>query len=228
MKKDIIIAENFYEDPYKVRNYALNELKNNHYLPYGSPDWYATKFKEWDECPFKSSESLIKNLEFLTGEEVDIEDWRRSRPPHGQDPGRNHEEPRKSPKWNCTFHIKPLTGQKLGDAVHNHVTDWWNSLGYNDWIGLIYLNPNAPIDSGLFLWENINKEKNYDWMTPKENWKLIDALGAVFNRLILCRSQAPHSGADGFSNIFEEGRLYQTFFFRTKNKKESNSTKINI
>ena len=228
MKKDVIIAENFYEDPYKVRDYALDELKNNHYLPYGSPLWYATKFKEWDQCPFKSSESLIKNLEFLTGEEVDIEDWKRSRPPHGQDPGRNHEEPRKSPKWNCTFHVKPLTGQKLGDCIHNHVTDWWNSIGYDDWVGLIYLNPDAPIDSGLFLWENLNKEKNYDWMTSKENWRLIDSLGAVFNRLILCRSQAPHSGADGFSNIFEEGRLYQTFFFRTKNKKQSASTKINI
>lgn len=228
MKKDIIIAENFYANPYKVRNYALNELKNNHYLPYGSPNWYASQFKEWDQCPFKSSENLIKNLEFLTQEKIDIEDWKRSRPPHGQDPGRNHEEPRKSPKWNCTFHVKPLTGQKLGDAIHNHVTDWWNSIGYDDWVGLIYLNPDAPIDSGLFLWENLNKEKNYDWMTPKENWRLIDSLGAVFNRLILCRSQAPHSGADGFSNIFEEGRLYQTFFFRTKNKKQSNSTKINI
>ena len=29
MQKDIIIVENFYQDPFKVRGYALNELKNN-------------------------------------------------------------------------------------------------------------------------------------------------------------------------------------------------------
>lgn len=230
MKKDIIIAENFYKDPYKVREYALHELSFDRYLPYGSEHWYANNFKEWHDCPFKSSESLIKNLEFLTGEELDRENWQRTRPkhPHDNDGKRNHEEPKKSPKWNCTFHIKPLTGQRLGDCVHNHVTDWWNSLEYNDWVGLIYLNPEAPIDSGLFLWENIDKKNNYDWMSNKENWKLIDSLGAVFNRLILCRAQKPHSGADGFSNVFEEGRLYQTFFFKTKNKLITTSTEVDL
>lgn len=230
MKKDIIIAENFYKDPYKVREYALHELLFDRYLPYGTKDWYANNFKEWYECPFKSSESLINNLEFLTGEELDRENWQRSRPnhPHDNDGKRNHEEPKKSPKWNCTFHIKPLTGQRLGDCVHNHVTDWWNSLEYNDWVGLIYLNPEAPIDSGLFLWENIDKKNNFDWMSKKENWKLIDSLGAVFNRLILCRAQKPHSGADGFSNVFEEGRLYQTFFFKTKNKRITTSTEVDL
>lgn len=228
MQKDIIIIDNFYSDPFKVREYALNELKNNYYLPYGSENWKASKFKEYNTCPFKSSEDLINKLEFVIEEKIDIEDWNRSRPPHGKDIGRNHIEPKKSPKWNCTFHFKPINNEQFGAHVHNHVTDHWNGLGHNDWVGLIYLNPDTPIDAGLFLWENIDKSKNFDWMTDKVNWKLIDSLGAVFNRLILVRSQCPHSGADGFSNDLEKGRLYQTFFFRTINKKHTESVKISL
>ena len=213
MKKDIIIVDNFYEDPLKVREYALKELRENHYLPYNQPSWFSTKFKNWNDCPFKSSESLISSLNAITSEEVDLEFWRKGYPEHGSPEDLIRDN--KSCKWNCTFHVKPLIGQKLGEGIHNHVTDVWNSVGDHGWVGLIYLNPNAPIDTGLHLWENKDKNKNYDWMTPGENWRIIDSLGAVFNRLILCRGERPHSGTDGFSDIIEEGRLYQTFFFKT-------------
>lgn len=236
MRKDVIIVENFYKDPYTVREYALNELENNHYLPYGSNTWRATKTKKWNECPFKSSKSLISGLNDITGEEIDLEKWKLDYPEHNsvedKKPSQNHPDSDgsflKSCKWNCTFHVKPKTNQKLGEGVHNHVTDIWNSVGEDGWVGLIYLNPTAPIDSGLFLWNNINNEKNYDWMTPPPNWQLIDSLGAVFNRLILCRGKHPHSGADGFSDLNEEGRLYQTFFFTTKKEYRKNFESVKI
>jgi len=235
MQKDIIIIENFYEDPIKVRDYALNELKNNSYLPYGlpegSPQWKATKTKKWNECPFKSSISLINNLENIINEKIDIEAWKLDYPQHGTQEDNLHSTKfRKSAKWNCAFHLKPVIGQKLGDGVHNHVTDTWNSVGENGWVGLIYLNPKAPKDTGLYLWENIDKNKNYNWMTSLDNWTLIDSLGSVFNRLILCRGKMPHSGSDGFANEDENGRLYQTFFFSTleQNTLQMEGTKISI
>lgn len=235
MQKDIIIVENFYEDPFKVREYALNELKNNSYLPYGltdgQPQWKATKTKKWNECPFKNSDYLIKNLEQIINEKIDIESWRLDYPEHGSLEDNLHATKfRKSAKWNCAFHLKPIINQKLGNGVHNHVTDIWNSVGKDGWVGLIYLNPNAPKDTGLFLWENIDRNKNYNWMTPSENWVLIDSIGSVFNRLILCRGNMPHSGSDGFNNEDENGRLYQTFFFKTlkETRLQMNSTKIFI
>jgi hypothetical protein len=32
MQKDIIICENFYAEPLKVRGYALDQLENNYYV----------------------------------------------------------------------------------------------------------------------------------------------------------------------------------------------------
>ena len=236
MIKDVIIIENFYKDPYKVREYALKQLSSDCYFPYGDNTWKATKTKKAKECPFKSSESLISRLNDITGEEIDLNIWNLDYPPHNskEDATPNQDHPRwegkiyKNAKWNCAFHLKPKTGQKLGQGVHNHVTDIWNCVGEDGWVGLIYLNPHAPNDSGLFLWENHDSSKNYDWMSPAENWKLIDSLGAAFNRLILCRGKKPHSGADGFSNLDEEGRLYQTFFFTTKNNSRKFFPQVDI
>ena len=64
-------------------------------------------------------------------------------------------------------------------------------------------------------WRNLDPRRNFDWMTPRENWQLIDDLGNVPNRLILARGSLPHSGAAGWGNALENGRFYQTFFFRT-------------
>ena len=59
--------------------------------------------------------------------------------------------------------------------------------GEEGWAGLLYLSPDAPLRGGLKLWRNVDPAHNYDWMTPKENWELIDDLGNVPNRLLLCR-----------------------------------------
>jgi hypothetical protein len=43
----------------------------------------------------------------------------------------------------------------------------------------------------------VRPEAQFDWMTPAENWQLVDSFGNVFNRLILVRGDVPHSRADG-------------------------------
>lgn len=234
-RRDIIVVDDFYADPMGVREYALRQLETNAYRPYGSPTWYSDRFKEWDECPFKSSESLLEKLETLTGETVDRAHWRTSYPldKASEDladtlSGQDLRDADRSCRWNCTFHMKPDTGQLPGEGVHNHVTDVWNCVGPLGWVGIVYLNPEAALDTGLMLWENVDPAHNYDWMTPAENWRLVDRLGAVFNRLILCRGKHPHSGANGFSDVVREGRLYQTFFFKTLTHVETEGVRIGV
>lgn len=225
MRTNIIVVDEFYADPESIRRYAL---KLDYYYPYESPEavesgqqratWMASRFRSAKDCPFKSSSQLISTLEDLTGETIDIEHWN-GEFPVSQDgkPSRLHtQKADRGCLWNCAFHCKPENGQRLGDGVHNHVTDTWNGVGIDGWAGLLYLNDDAPLDGGLKLWRNLDPRRNLDWMTPRENWELIDDLGNVPNRLILARGNLPHSGAAGWGDALDNGRLYQTFFFRTQ------------
>ena len=236
MRKAVVIAENFYDDPMAVRDYALRQ---RYYCPYEldtaieSPEaqfnWIASWFKPAQECPFKSSRALIQKLESITAEKIDIEHWNMDFPvTEGGKPAPECYEVEHSCFWNCCFHFKPDTGQPLGVGVHSHVQDGWNSVGETGWVGLVHLSPDAPLASGLRLWRNHDPERNFDWMTPKENWEMVDAFGNVFNRLILCRGDLPHSGASGWSNRMESGRLYQTFFFKVKDSPVTDGVAITL
>lgn len=236
MRKAVIIVENFYEDPGAVRAYALRQ---SYYYPYESNasvqsgqarvTWMASWFKPAQECPFKSSQSLIQKLESVTGEKIDMEHWNLSFPVTEEGKAAPHcNQMPHSCLWNCCFHFKPDIGQQVGAGVHNHVTDEWNSVGEMGWAGLIYLSPDAPLSAGLRLWRNRDPARNFEWMSPKEDWEMVDAFGNVFNRLILCRGDLPHSGASGWSNSMETGRLYQTFFFKVKDSASAESLRVPI
>jgi hypothetical protein len=222
-RRTIVVVEDFYRDPLAVRRYALAQ---DYYLPYERrvevqtgrlrATWWASKFRAADDCPFKSSQGLIAALEAAVGEKIDLEHWTAQFPVDAESkpivtPGK----PAPTCLWNCCFHVKPDNGQKLGQGIHNHVTDGWNSVGRQGWAGIIYLSPDAPLDGGLHLWRNVDSSRDFDWMTPAENWRLTDSFGNQFNRLTLVRGDVPHSGAGGWGDRLENGRMYQTFFFRT-------------
>jgi hypothetical protein len=222
-RRSIVVVEGFYRDANAVRDYALRQ---QYYTPYEDEEdvragrvratWWASSFRLPAECPFKSSEILINALERAVGERIDGEHWRAPFPlDSNSKPVRRAPVDGQTCVWNCCFHVKPDNGQQLGDGVHNHVTDSWNAVGTQGWAGIIYLSPVAPVEGGLKLWRNVEPARNYDWMTSAENWELVDSLGNVFNRLILVRGDVPHSGAAGWGERLEEGRMYQTFFFRT-------------
>lgn len=232
MRTDVIIVDNFYQDPLAVREYALSQ---EYYTPYEAPEtiastakqptWFASRFKTVEECPFKSSPDLTKTLEELVGETIDMDHWNSLFPlgPDGRPAGDAARYNSRGCLWNCCFHCKPDNGQRLGGGIHNHVTDIWNGVTPEGWAGLVYLNDDAPLNGGLHLWRNRDPEHQYDWMTPAQDWELIDSIGNVPNRLILARGSLPHSGAGGWGDSLETGRLYQTFFFRTLNPQRPRS-----
>lgn len=223
----IIVADNFYADLQRVRDHALAA---DYYYPYEAdasvaaglirPTWMSSRFKRANVCPFKSSQPLIELLEELTGETIDLDHWRGPFPsdPEGKPAPEHRLLADRTCVWNCCFHCKLESKQKLGEGVHNHVTDSWNTVGRDGWAGIIYLGApgDDPPSGGLKLWRNRNLAQRYDWMTPKEQWELVDDLGNVPNRLILCRGDIPHSGAAGWGEDLLSGRLFQTFFFKTE------------
>jgi hypothetical protein len=226
VRKSIVVVDSFYKHPDEVRRYALGRLSRMHYYPYqpraaveagrAPVTWISTMFLDAATCPFKSSDALLRTLDSVTGETVDRDHWRLPFPTDRE--GRPAEDreatERRSCLWNCTFHVKPKTGQARGNQVHNHVTDICNSVGRHGWAGIIYLQPEAPLPGGLQLWQNRDETHRFDWMTPPSDWVLQDSFANVYNRLILVRGDVPHSGSDGWGNTIETGRLFQTFFFK--------------
>lgn len=231
MQKDVIVIENFYDNPHLIRDYAINQLTNNYYDSYPRSNirmWNTSKWMPANECPFKSSKNLIEKLEFYTGEKIDIDQWNADFPidwPIYPDHIKRKEyeelaeQGKISCKWNCSFHLKLEVGaptQKT--SIHTHAGVLWDDVKDYGWAGIIYLNPNMKEDVGLYTWKN-KLGKDYRYMSSAEEWQREDIYAPVFNRLVLIRGKKPHSGADGYSNDPATGRLFQTLFFRIKNNK---------
>ena len=96
-----------------------------------------------------------------------------------------------------------------------------------NYAGIIYLTPDAPVESGTgfyqFMDGTMNEDesnlmKSYYTKYDKDmtKWKLVDKVGNVFNRLVLFDSSRYHTGIDFFGSDIYDSRLYQLFFFSTE------------
>lgn len=83
MTLDVIFSGVIYEAQVAVRRYAPDQLRFSGYLAYGSDNWVATAIMPWHQCPCRSSIALINAYLELTGEPVDLRDWRANYPEHG-------------------------------------------------------------------------------------------------------------------------------------------------
>ena len=227
MRRDVIIADDFYKDPDSIVDYA----KSLEYIyPYNrganASDrvlWRTSRYLPAEECPFKSSEAFIQRLEAITGEVIDRKAWKLDYPlePDGYPPPQNEipSAKRRSAWWNCCFQIKHHA-QEPGQGIHSHTDrDAWSAVGLDGWVGLIYLNKKPDLESGLTTWKNRNPQRQFAHMTSAKNWHQIDYFSNTYNRLILLRGAIPHSGGSGWGSNFKSGRLFQTLFFRTKTVK---------
>lgn len=124
------------------------------------------------------------------------------------------------------------------------VTDWFESSGYtgafqictaqdrtwihadsfNTWAAVCYLTPDAPLSSGtaLYRWKETNEYSRTDNNSPYldgydyTKWDMVDYVANKYNRIVLYRGNLYHASLDYFGNNFENGRLFQTFFFNTE------------
>jgi len=242
MQRDIIVVENFYKDPDAVVEYAKTlpyyyPYQNKQLIDNGSikPIWTTTKFTNFNDCPFRSSHELVEKLESIVGEKIDRQYWDRnlrlSKPEDIQSfydefvtekieyiqsfKSSSKESSANSFEaslWNGAFQTKLVSDQS--EAIHNHINDYWQCCGELGWAGVLYLSPNADYSAGTKFWKN-KTGNNDEWMTNHNNWDLVDTVGNVYNRLVLFRGNIPHSGSPGFGDSIKDGRLFQTFFFRT-------------
>ena len=106
---------------------------------------------------------------------------------------------------------------------------WVHIDGFNNWAGVLYMTPNAPLTSGTAFYQYhdgascekdqtiLNNKKETDRFSQDlTKWKQVDTVGNVFNRLILFDSNRFHMSTDYFGDTKENGRLFQVFFFSTE------------
>ena len=106
---------------------------------------------------------------------------------------------------------------------------WIHNDGWNNWAGVLYLTPNAPVNSGTGIFRFKDGTRTVDEAEARGNkkiidensqdynrWELVDKVGNVFNRLVLFNSKQYHASMDYFGTNKENGRLFQVFFFSTE------------
>ena len=108
---------------------------------------------------------------------------------------------------------------------------WIHTDGWNNWAGVLYMTPNAPLRSGTatymhkdgerFLYKlksNDDPEKTKFDETSQDitKWHMVDNIANVFNRLIIFNANQFHTSMDYFGQNLQDGRLFQTFFFSTE------------
>lgn len=122
------------------------------------------------------------------------------------------------------------------NGSYQYTTKNMNSWVHRDetnWAGVIYLTPNAPLNSGTGFYrhkktgienkeefdnlsEELKKEVNND-SEDMSKWELIDMVGNKYNRLVLFQGTRNHRSMEYFGNDINDGRLFQTWFFNTEN-----------
>ena len=126
----------------------------------------------------------------------------------------------------------PMTNDTYNGAFQYTTSrdrSWIHNDGWNNWAGVLYLTPNAPVTSGTGIFRFKDGTRTVDEAEARgnkkildensqdyTNWELVDRVGNVFNRLILFNSKQYHASLDYFGTNKENGRLFQVFFFSTE------------
>ena len=106
---------------------------------------------------------------------------------------------------------------------------WIHNDGFNNWAGVLFMTPNAPVTAGTGIYQFIDGTRTQQEAEARGNlkmigeysqdytkWTLVDRIGNVFNRLVLFEARHFHASLDYFGTNKENGRLFQTFFFSTE------------
>jgi len=106
---------------------------------------------------------------------------------------------------------------------------WIHSDPWNDWAGVLYLTPDAPLSGGTGTFKHKKTGLfQHDPDRPEDSkvaeqegqdmtcYEKVDIIGNVFNRLVLFRGKSFHMSLDYFGNHLDNCRLFQVFFFNTE------------
>ena len=102
---------------------------------------------------------------------------------------------------------------------------WIHNDAYNNWAGVLYLTPDAPVSGGTGFFKSLIDGSlvgtNHDFLpdgvwTDMSKWEKVAEVGNIYNRIVLFRANQWHTSLDYFGVNPESGRLTQVFFIQTE------------
>ena len=214
---DVITLRNFYKDPYRIRNWALEQ---EYLTMHEALDEYGTKanFPGW-----RTKKDVGIKDEYVRRRMEEVVE-----PLHGKIIG-----------WD-----NPWNG--LAQYCTGTDKSWVHTDMPGTWAGVLYLTPNPPAHSGTGFFEHLQTgvkrripDVDNDEINPMSfsdtnmhplndlcmsdgsdlgKWRLIEEISNEFNKLILYRGDYWHTSLKYFGWNIYTGRLFQTFFFTTEDE----------
>jgi len=191
------IEDNFYEDPLKVREYALSQ--NFWDEGHGGVGWRTRKQYVFDGVKEKIEKIMSMKIS----------------------------------NWTETYEICGVFqagfGNLKGIPPQVYHTD------QQQWAAMVFLTPGAPFETGTKIVANKkskvfhpSQSNDLSEYFPSQKtfcdstlYEDVDIMGNVFNRIVIFDGQCIHSSCGYFGDSFQNGRLWQMFFFDTHEQFEN-------
>ena len=193
MENSVFIIDNFYNDPYETREFALNQEFDV------SGNYPGRRTKAFFN---QSVYDIIQNIVFNAGGKItrwDMDQYTGAfQYTTSRDRSWIHAD--QTTKWAAVCYLTPNAPLSSGTGLFRHIPTGTESAPKN---------LDGTYDYKLL--EKINLDSQ-----DMTKWELTDRLANKFNRLVIYKGDFFHMSLDYFGQDKFDGRLFQTFFFDTE------------
>lgn len=186
-RKKLFVVDNFYDDPHKVREYALKQDFNGDlrfYKGKRTGDRFSTpqirqKFEQilgepivrWDTPGSEFGGSMNGVFQYCTPEDALVYHY-------------------DSQKWAAMIFLTPDAPPQTGTSFYRHK------------------------ETGIKVAEDLDADRAFaGGFYDATKFELIDTVGNVFNRCVIFDARAIHAATEYFGKTIEDSRLFHIFFF---------------
>jgi hypothetical protein len=197
MQTSIIVTEDFYNNPYEVREFALaQEFK----VRGNFPGQRTISFIN-DDTKKTINEIIAPHAGNITWWGGDDENMYTGSFQYTTAADRTWIHSDYTTKWAGVLYLTPEAPHTSGTGLFKHKKTGFHHQPY-------------LADGSNDLEREKLLENDYQDYTK---WDLFDVIGNKFNRLALYRGDYYHASLDYFGNTKDNARLFQLFFFNTEN-----------
>jgi Family of unknown function (DUF6445) len=186
MKVNLIIADNFYDDPDAIRNFALSQ----DFAVRGNYPGLRTK-------PFLTDNHKAVINALVSHAAGGVTDWLLDANGDG---------------YTGSFQICTSADRTW---IHSDYNNMWAGVCYLTPDAPLSSGTALYRHKESQERFSINNVDHGEHARDYTKWEVVDRIGNIYNRLILYPGNLFHASLDYFGNDLYDGRLFQTFFFNT-------------